>query len=83
MIKNILLIVMTVLALMFFVFGYIQKLETDKQTELAYALKVQAEQARLEAERMRLAAQYHQMQAEKQKASALEALAACEKSKGK
>ena len=81
--KNILLGVMTILALIFFVFGYIQKIEADRQTELALTLKQEAETQRVEAEKMRLMAEYHQMEAEKQKASVLEALAACEKSKRK
>ena len=75
MIKNILLVVMTIVSLMFFGYAFIQKLEADKQFELAVA-------ARTEAVRMELSANENKREAEEQRAlakEAIEALTACQK----
>jgi hypothetical protein len=75
MIKNILLVVMTIVTLMFFGYAVIQKLEADKQFELAVA-------SRIEAEKMAIMSEDIKREAEKQRLlakEATEALAACRK----
>jgi hypothetical protein len=81
--KNILLIVTTILALMCFAFGYVQKLEADRQRELAIILKTQAEQAELKAVQQQELAEAARAEAEKQRILAMEAISACEKNKKK
>jgi len=83
MVKNILLIVMTIVSLMFFGYAFIQKLEADKQFLISEKLTEEVEKQKSIAvmnEQLAIAAQ---KEAEKQHVLAVEALAACEKSKRK
>jgi uncharacterized ion transporter superfamily protein YfcC len=76
MVKNILLVVMTIVSLMFVGYAFIQKLEADKQFELAVA-------SRIEAEKMKSSAVEYRHEVEEQRAlakEAIEALASCRKS---
>lgn len=87
--KNILLIVLAITTLLFFVYGYIQKLEADKQREIAVKAQIEAENSFKEAEMQRSLA-VHQMEllmtarkeAEEQRLLAEQTLADC-KSKRK
>jgi cell division protein FtsX len=80
----------TLLSVLFLVYAFVQKLEAEKQAELAIEMKVEADRQREEAERQRVTALYAQHQAvaakeeaDKQRSLALEALVNCEKSKKK
>ena len=75
-VKNILLIIFAFTSLIFFVFGYIQKIEADKQAILALKQKELAVQN----EQLARAARE---EAERQVVLAAEALAACERDKKK
>jgi cbb3-type cytochrome oxidase subunit 3 len=77
MIKNILLVVMTILTLMSFVFAYVQKLEADNQRELAIALKQQAVQSEIKVTQSMMVAEQARSEADKQRSLAIE----CESSK--
>jgi len=83
LVKNILLVVMTIFSLMCFAFASIQKLEADKQKEVAVKAQIEAEMNFKEAEMQRAIAMAAQREAEKQAMLAAEALAACEKNKKK
>jgi WD40 repeat protein len=59
------------IAMLFFFFGYLQKIESDKQTDLARAGQVEAEKQRIAAEKAQLTAKYQQEQAVKAKDEAI------------
>jgi len=73
----------TFISLMFLIYAFMQKQESDRQAEIAIAAKEEAMAARQEAEKMKLVAEYSRMEADKQRALAEEALLNCEKSKKK
>ena len=79
MIKSFLLVVMTILTLMSFVFAYVQKLEADNQRELAIALKQQADQSEIKVTQAMMVAEQARAEADKQRSLAIE----CESSKKK
>jgi preprotein translocase subunit SecF len=83
MMTSIVLTMGTLMSILFLIYTFMQKLEADKQTEIAVKAKMEADRNRIEAETMRITAEYHQKQAVQQRALAEEALAACEKSKKK
>jgi hypothetical protein len=72
MIKNILLIVMTVFSLLCFGYAYVQKLDADKQRELAVTNQMKAEQATIEAVKAGDMARAAQAEADQQRALAIE-----------
>jgi choline-glycine betaine transporter len=85
---SIVLALATLLSVLFLVYAFIQKLEADKQAELATEMKMEAERQRAEADKHRLTAEHERHQAmaardeaERQRALAEEALANCQKSK--
>lgn len=86
MVKNILLVVLTILSLMFFAFGYIQKIEADRQTELVITIKIEAEKAKAEELIQRDRAVAAQAEADAQRALAIKnekRAVECEKGKRK
>ncbi|HEU5290982.1 MAG TPA: hypothetical protein VFU05_10090 [Cyclobacteriaceae bacterium] len=58
------------IAMLFFFFGYLQKIEANNQTELALVQKTEADNQRQEADKQRLIAVDQQQQAEKAKEEA-------------
>ena len=80
---SIILTLATVISILFLFYAFKQKLEAERQRDIATVLKEEAMKSREQAEKMRLTAVYQQMQAEKARVAAEEALAACEKSKKK
>lgn len=63
LVKNILLIVLAFTSLLFFAFGFIQKIEADKQREIAVKAQIEAENNFKEAEMQRAVAIYQQKRA--------------------
>jgi regulatory protein YycI of two-component signal transduction system YycFG len=83
MTKNILLFVFALMALLFFVFGYVQKQEADHQRLISEDLMEEVENQRSIAVQNEQAAKAARMEAEKQHVLAVQAMADCEKNKKK
>ncbi len=66
--KNIIIGLLAVATLVFFVFGYLQKMDADKTTIQAEHWKVEAERYRKISEIHRVSGEFHQHQAMKLKA---------------
>lgn len=66
--KNIIIGLLVMATLVFFVFGYLQKMDADKTAIQAEQCKVEAERYRKESEINRMSGEFHQRQAMKLKA---------------
>jgi hypothetical protein len=66
--KNIIIGLLAMTTLLFFVFGYLQKLEADRIAIQAEQWKVETEKYRKESEIHRISGEFHQRQAMKLKA---------------
>lgn len=61
--KNVLIAVLLITTLTSFAFGYIQKIEADRNATLAEEMRMLAEKSREEAERQKSAAEFNERQA--------------------
>ena len=78
MVKNILLVVMTIVSLMCFGYGYIQKIDADQKASLAVALKIEADRAKTEEMKAKDAATTALAEAALQRALAQAAIVNCQ-----
>jgi hypothetical protein len=81
--KNIVIGVLVFTTMLFFVFGYMQKIEADKNALKAEQMRVEIEKFRMEAERHRLAADYQTRVAAEAKRDAEKALLELQMAKAK
>ena len=77
----IVLTISTLVSVLFLIYAFVQKLEADKQREIAVKSQLEAEVQRAAAERQREVAEYQRMLAEKSALEAAKALEECRNSK--
>jgi preprotein translocase subunit SecF len=71
----------SVISILIFIYGFLQKIEADYQFKLAEQYRVELQLAKEEAERQKVIAELSRAEAEQQRNRAEQALADCEKSK--
>jgi choline-glycine betaine transporter len=71
----------TIITILFLIYSFLQKLEADKNFELAEKFRMEAQLAQEEAQMQRALAEATKAESEKQRQLAEQALAECEKSK--
>lgn len=71
----------TIVSILFLIYGFLQKLEADKQFKLAVQYKMELTHAMKEVEELRLISDVAKAEAEKQRNLAEQRLIECEKSK--
>lgn len=71
----------TIITILFLIYSFLQKLEADKNYQLAEQYRIEAELAKNEAQKQRDLAEATRAEAEKQRQLAEQALAECQKTK--
>ena len=71
----------TIVSILFLIYGFLQRLEADKQFKLAVQYKMELIQAKEEAEKMKLIAEAAKAEVQEQRDLAEQRLIECEKSK--